>query len=132
MTEGVAWQSWVPTVLALLGWLGTGVAFVYRRGSSERSIDATTEQLRKDHDALAKTVDQYGIAFNAGLREVRDRMAEHWTDNARTYATKQELIALEERTVRGLDRMSAQLDGISARLGQIGDSVVKALLERGT
>lgn len=137
MPGGISWTISGDTILVVVGWLTTIAAFLYRRGGSERSLVASVEQLRKDHDALAKGVVTLGkevdasvIAYNAGFREVRDRLAEHQADAARSYATKQDLIALEERTVKGMDRIVDRLDQISGRLETIGENVLKALLDR--
>lgn len=69
-------------------------------------------------------------AMNAGLTEAGGKLQEFKEHAAKTYATKSELISLEERTGKGMDRIVDRLESISGRLETIGDSIMKALIDR--
>ena len=72
----------------------------------------------------------FQTAMNAGLAEAAGKLQEFKEHAAKTYATKSELISLEERTGKGMDRIADRLEGISGRLETIGDSIMKALIDR--
>jgi hypothetical protein len=96
----------------------------------QRSRDEFRERVAKDYEGARKERDAFQLAMNAGLDAASGRLSEFKEHAAKTYATKSELISLEERTSKGMDRIVDRLEGISGRLETIGDSIMKALIDR--
>lgn len=141
MPEGFSWTISGATIIAMLGWMSTVLIMAFRRGAAEQATSASIAQLRKDHDALVGDVrkerendrrefDAFQVAVNAGIQVVAERHGEHRAEVAKTYATKQEMLALEERTNKGMDRIVDRLEQISGRLETIGDGIMKALISK--
>lgn len=136
-----------------------GIAFVAIKGMGIREADFRAlskrfESLEADARALAKRVDalepevrsfhkcaeeiadlkrereSFQVAVNAGTSIIRESLADFQRSAAERFATKIEVVALEERANKGMDRIVDQLDRISTRQETMNDLLVKALAER--
>lgn len=141
--DWVSWQSQISfiTVLTTIGMLIGFGGWLLKIGGKNRDFDdvqTAVKDLRKEFKELVTTRDAskeqsrnerdaFQAAMNASLTMMESRNAEFRGSVAASYATKAELVSLEERTSKDMDRVVARLDQISGRLETIGDSVVKAL-----
>jgi hypothetical protein len=143
--QWVEWQAQVSPV-TVISLILAAVAFggwIFKIGAKNNEQERTQkglEDLKKkvetmgdtraaDRDADRKERDAFQIAMNAGLAAHEARSAEFKEHSAKTFATKLEVAALEERTNRGMDRIVDRLEQISTRLESIGDHILKALTE---
>jgi methyl-accepting chemotaxis protein len=144
-SDWVTWQNQVSpiTVLTTIGLLVSLGMWIFRVGGRNNEIASAQkglDDLKKKVDGLAETRaterdrdrmerEAFQVAMNAGVAATEGRMAEFKEHAAKTFATKIEVAALEERTNRGMDRIVDRLDQISTRLESIGDHILKALTE---
>lgn len=132
--------DWSPTVspATLLALAMAAVAFagwLRKSGSREHEITTMREDLialkktrGEERDADRKEREAFYISVNAGLEMSRGNLSEHQRLCAERFATKAEMLALEDRTNKGMDRIVDRLEQISVRLESIGDTINKSLV----
>lgn len=141
--DWISWQSQISpiTILTTIGMLIAFAGWLLKIGGKNRdfeSVQDAVKDIRKEFKELTEERntskektrnerDAFQAAMNASLTMMESRNAEFRGQVNATFATKSELMTLEERTSKDMDRVVARLDTISGRLESIGDSVVKAL-----
>lgn len=144
-------MDWSPTVgpaffvslAALFVTVGTAI-FLAIKGFGVRETEAKALAKRLDgleadmagvlhsrteyREADRKEREVFQISVNAGLEMSRSNLSDFQRSAAERFATKNEMLALEDRTNKGMDRIVDRLEQISVRLESIGDTINKSLV----
>jgi hypothetical protein len=146
VNDWITWQNQVSpiTVITTLGLVVSLGMWIFRVGGKNNEIESTKkglDDLRKKVEAMSdarsaereherKEREAFQVAMNAGMLATGGVIAEFKEHSARSFATKTEMAALEDRTNRGMDRIVDRLEQISGRLENIGDGILKALASK--
>lgn len=134
MEPGFSWTISGATIFAIIGWAISVLAFVWKRSDAEAS---QRNELRRAHErleALDKRVagldveiDTRVSALQAGGTLMREQMHEQREANARTYATRDEVQALDRRYSDTMARIMDRMDAIDGRLNAMQDKILAAI-----
>jgi hypothetical protein len=124
--------------------IGTAI-FIAIKGLGYREADSKAlakrfDELESELNGLLKSRADYRetdrkereafqVSVNAGLDMSRASLSDFQRTAAERFATKGELVALEDRTNKGMDRIVDRLEQISGRLETIGDAIIKTLAD---
>lgn len=97
------------------------------KAERDRYREKWQEEYQRGRDEFRRSIDATVTSLGAGNALVREQIAEMQTDNARTYATKEELRTAETRLSSTLDRLNDRLDDISEQLNKLGGEILAAV-----
>lgn len=134
MEPGFSWTISGATILVILGWLSSVLAFVWARSGQEASqrgkVQHAHERLNgidERVDGLEKGLESRVSTLQASATLMREQMHEHREQTARIYMPREEAAAMERRQTDTVSRLMDRMDKIETRLDMMQSRILDAI-----